>query len=153
MGRPLAATINLSDNGQLSLTSGSSSALFQQFGANVDLRGTRQGLVNRVFIGNLTNDATSLAVLRGFLAPVLSSAATFVPTALLVVSWVNVGYYSQKVDKVNNFQFAIATNGTYVKRHARTARQGACAPSLILRNAWVRVNFILQVDVRLLHLS
>ncbi|XP_043521390.1 nidogen isoform X4 [Frieseomelitta varia] len=74
---------------------------------HVDTRGS-----GRVYYGE-TNAPEVLARAGGMVRSAFTDVAEFVPTHVFLVTWVDVGYYNGKNDKVNTYQVAIISNSTH----------------------------------------
>lgn len=74
---------------------------------HVDTRGS-----GRVYYGE-TDAPEILARAGGMVRSAFTDAADFVPTHAFLATWVDVGYYNGKSDKVNTYQVAISSNGTH----------------------------------------
>ncbi|KAK9309648.1 hypothetical protein QLX08_000853 [Tetragonisca angustula] len=74
---------------------------------HVDTRGS-----GRVYYGE-TNAPEVLARGGGMVRSAFTDVVEFVPTHVFLVTWVDVGYYNGKNDKVNTYQVAIISNGTH----------------------------------------
>ncbi|XP_060821543.1 nidogen-like isoform X2 [Bombus pascuorum] len=66
----------------------------------------------RVYYGE-TDAPTVLARAGGMVRSAFTDAADFVPTHVFLATWLAVGYYNGKSDKVNTYQVAISSNGTH----------------------------------------
>ncbi|XP_012343370.1 nidogen isoform X2 [Apis florea] len=74
---------------------------------HVDTRGS-----GRVYYVE-TDAAEVLARAGAMVRSAFTDAADFVPSHVFVATWVDVGYYNGKSDKVNTYQVAISSNGTH----------------------------------------
>ncbi|XP_076766279.1 nidogen [Xylocopa sonorina] len=74
---------------------------------HVDIRGS-----GRVYYGE-TDAPEVLARAGGVIRSAFTDAGDFIPTHVFIATWVDVGYYSGKSDKVNTYQVAISSNGTH----------------------------------------
>ncbi|XP_031842323.2 nidogen isoform X2 [Nomia melanderi] len=74
---------------------------------HVDTRGS-----GRVYYGE-TDSPEVLARAGGMVRNAFKDAADFVPTHTFLATWLDVGYYNEKSDKVNTYQVAISSNGTH----------------------------------------
>ncbi|XP_017755220.1 PREDICTED: nidogen-2 isoform X3 [Eufriesea mexicana] len=66
----------------------------------------------RVYYGE-TDAPEVLARAGGMVRSAFRDAGDFVPTHVFLATWVDVGYYNGKSDKVNTYQVAISSNGTH----------------------------------------
>ncbi|XP_012137362.2 nidogen isoform X2 [Megachile rotundata] len=66
----------------------------------------------RVYYGE-TDAPEVLGRAGGMVRSAFSDAADFMPTHVFLATWVDVGYYDGKSDKVNTYQVAISSNGTH----------------------------------------
>ncbi|XP_014478375.1 PREDICTED: nidogen-2 isoform X2 [Dinoponera quadriceps] len=60
-----------------------------------------------------TDSSEILARTGGLVRSAFKDAADFVPTHVFLATWLDVGYYNQRKDKVNTYQVAISSNGTH----------------------------------------
>ncbi|XP_033230470.1 nidogen-like isoform X2 [Belonocnema kinseyi] len=60
-----------------------------------------------------TNAPEILARAGGTVRSSFKNAFQFQPTHVFLVTWIDVGYYNQKNDKINTYQAAISSNGTH----------------------------------------
>ncbi|XP_076380706.1 nidogen isoform X4 [Megalopta genalis] len=74
---------------------------------HVDTRGS-----GRVYYGE-TDSPEVLARAGGMVRHAFKDAADFVPTHVFLATWLDVGYFNEKSDKVNTYQVAISSNGTH----------------------------------------
>ncbi|XP_012271445.1 nidogen-2 isoform X2 [Orussus abietinus] len=74
---------------------------------HVDTRGS-----GMVFWGE-TDNPDILARAGGIVRSAFKDTDYFEPTHVFLATWVNVGYYREKSDKVNTYQAAIISNGTH----------------------------------------
>lgn len=110
--------IFVNNNGSLSFLQGVSSFtsspfpqpfdLVTPFSGDVDTRGTGGGTVWY----RLEQDSANLAQISSLITSQVPTAAGFQATFAFIATWDHVGYYSQKVDKLNTFQAVIASNGS-----------------------------------------
>ncbi|XP_076650087.1 nidogen isoform X4 [Halictus rubicundus] len=73
---------------------------------HVDTRGS-----GRVYYGE-TDSPEVLARARGMVRNAFKDAADFIPTHVFLATWLDVGYFNERSDKVNTYQVAISSNGT-----------------------------------------
>ncbi|XP_015431695.1 PREDICTED: nidogen-2 [Dufourea novaeangliae] len=66
----------------------------------------------RIYYGE-TDSPEVLARAGGMVRSAFKDAADFVPTHVFLATWLEVGYYDEKSDKVNTFQVAISSNDTH----------------------------------------
>ncbi|XP_066603007.1 nidogen isoform X2 [Prorops nasuta] len=66
----------------------------------------------KVFYGE-TNSQDVLDRASGIIRSSFKNALNFVPTHVFLATWIDVGYYNEKSDKVNTYQVAISSNGTH----------------------------------------
>ncbi|XP_032672473.1 nidogen isoform X2 [Odontomachus brunneus] len=60
-----------------------------------------------------TDSEEILARTGGLVRSAFTDAVDFVPTHVFLVTWLDVGYYNQRKDKMNTYQVAISSNGTH----------------------------------------
>ncbi|XP_018054137.1 PREDICTED: nidogen-2 isoform X4 [Atta colombica] len=60
-----------------------------------------------------TDSPDVLARAGGLIRSAFKDANNFVPTHVFLVTWMDVGYYNERNDKVNTYQVAISSNGTH----------------------------------------
>ncbi|XP_011060882.1 PREDICTED: nidogen-2 isoform X2 [Acromyrmex echinatior] len=60
-----------------------------------------------------TDSPDILARAGGLIRSAFKDANNFVPTHVFLVTWMDVGYYNERNDKVNTYQVAISSNGTH----------------------------------------
>nr|XP_012216142.1 PREDICTED: nidogen-2 isoform X2 [Linepithema humile] len=60
-----------------------------------------------------TDSPEILARTGGLVRSAFKDAIDFVPTHVFLATWVDVGYYNERNDKVNTYQVAISSNGTH----------------------------------------
>ncbi|XP_011138379.1 nidogen-2 isoform X2 [Harpegnathos saltator] len=60
-----------------------------------------------------TDSAEILARTGGLVRSAFKDAAEFVPTHVFLATWLDVGYYNQRKDKMNTYQVAISSNCTH----------------------------------------
>ncbi|KAL0115115.1 hypothetical protein PUN28_010595 [Cardiocondyla obscurior] len=60
-----------------------------------------------------TDSRDVLARAGGLVRSAFKDANTFVPTHVFLATWIDVGYYNERKDKVNTYQVAISSNGTH----------------------------------------
>ncbi|MCX6855567.1 MAG: cadherin-like beta sandwich domain-containing protein [Verrucomicrobia bacterium] len=77
------------------------------FWADVDTRHSSSG---RVWY-RVAQDSSTLSTIATTVANSFPSHRGFTPTFAQIVTWDQVGYYSQKVDKLNTFQLVVASHG------------------------------------------
>ncbi|XP_017878833.1 nidogen-1 isoform X2 [Ceratina calcarata] len=66
----------------------------------------------RVYYGE-TDTPEVLSRAGGLVRSAFKDAEDFVPETVFLATWVDVGYYNGKADKVNTYQVAISSNGTH----------------------------------------
>ncbi|XP_076672085.1 nidogen isoform X2 [Andrena cerasifolii] len=74
---------------------------------HVDTRGS-----GRVYYGE-TDAPEVLARAGGMVRNAFKDAMDFVPTHVFLATWLDVGYYNERSDKMNTYQVAISSNGTH----------------------------------------
>ncbi|XP_078048205.1 nidogen isoform X4 [Augochlora pura] len=74
---------------------------------HVDTRGS-----GRVYYGE-TDSPEVLARAGGMVRHAFKDAADFMPTHVFLATWLDVGYFNERSDKVNTYQVAISSNGTH----------------------------------------
>ncbi|EZA61094.1 nidogen-2 isoform X1 [Ooceraea biroi] len=60
-----------------------------------------------------TDSPEILARAGGLVRSAFKNAIDFVPTHVFLATWVDVGYYNERNDKVNTYQVAVSSNGTH----------------------------------------
>ncbi|XP_011690827.1 PREDICTED: nidogen-2 isoform X3 [Wasmannia auropunctata] len=60
-----------------------------------------------------TDSSDTLSRAGGLVRSAFKDAKNFVPTHVFLVTWMDVGYYNERNDKVNTYQVAISSNGTH----------------------------------------
>ncbi|XP_025991116.1 nidogen isoform X2 [Solenopsis invicta] len=60
-----------------------------------------------------TDSPEVLSRAGGLIRSTFKNANTFVPTHVFLATWLDVGYYNERNDKVNTYQVAISSNGTH----------------------------------------
>ncbi|XP_012540615.1 nidogen isoform X3 [Monomorium pharaonis] len=60
-----------------------------------------------------TDSPEVLARAGGLIRSAFKNATNFVPTHVFLATWMDVGYYNERNDKVNTYQVAISSNGTH----------------------------------------
>ncbi|XP_024891203.1 nidogen-2 isoform X4 [Temnothorax curvispinosus] len=60
-----------------------------------------------------TDSPDVLARAGGLIRSAFKNANNFVPTHVFLATWMDVGYYNERNDKVNTYQVAISSNGTH----------------------------------------
>ncbi|XP_018315633.1 nidogen-2 isoform X3 [Mycetomoellerius zeteki] len=60
-----------------------------------------------------TDSPDVLARAGGLIRSAFKDANNFMPTDVFLVTWMDVGYYDERNDKVNTYQVAISSNGTH----------------------------------------
>ncbi|XP_071566950.1 nidogen isoform X3 [Temnothorax nylanderi] len=60
-----------------------------------------------------TDSPDVLARAGGLIRSAFKNANNFVPTRVFLATWMDVGYYNERNDKVNTYQVAISSNGTH----------------------------------------
>ncbi|XP_072765184.1 nidogen isoform X3 [Anoplolepis gracilipes] len=60
-----------------------------------------------------TDSPEILARTGGLIRSAFKDAISFVPTHVFLTTWVDVGYYNERNDKVNTYQVAISSNGSH----------------------------------------
>ncbi|XP_057336522.1 nidogen-like isoform X4 [Microplitis mediator] len=74
---------------------------------HVDTKGS-----GKIFYGE-TNNPEILSRASGMVRAAFKNITDFMPTHVFLTTWVDVGYFNEKHDKVNTYQVAIASNGTH----------------------------------------
>lgn len=60
-----------------------------------------------------TNDPEIISRARGMIRNSYKNITDFIPSHVFIVTWLDVGYFDAKNDKVNTYQVAISSNGTH----------------------------------------